>query len=78
MMQKNQSNSRRFSLRNGLLWLITWLFLAGLSLDFYNWGKVPRLILGVPLWLWFQAVLILIIGLAYGFLAAAVWKEESE
>jgi hypothetical protein len=77
-MENNQSHSRRFSLRNRLLWLTSWLLLVGLSLDFYNWAKVPRLIMGIPLWLWGEVVLILIVATVYGFLASIAWKEESE
>jgi hypothetical protein len=59
----------------GWLWGIAWLLLLGLGIDFYNWGKEPHLILGLPLWLWQLFGLVLLIALVYGILSRVAWED---
>ncbi|MFZ6019323.1 MAG: hypothetical protein ACOYXO_06895 [Chloroflexota bacterium] len=47
-----------------------------LGADFYNWGKLPRLILGMPDWVWFDLGLILLTALMFAFLSQHSWEDE--
>ncbi|KPL77149.1 hypothetical protein [Bellilinea caldifistulae] len=58
------------------LWLTGWLAIILLGVDFYNWGKVPRLILGMPDWVWFEVGLILLTSLIFGFLSRHQWEDK--
>ncbi|GIV65076.1 MAG: hypothetical protein KatS3mg046_336 [Bellilinea sp.] len=58
------------------LWLAGWLAIVLLGMDFYNWGKPPRLILGLPDWVWFDVVLILLTSLIFAYLSTHHWEDE--
>ncbi len=60
-----------------ILWIVAWLFLIALSLDFYNWGKKPDLLFGVPMWLWAEVGLVLLIALTFGILVRFTWNENT-
>lgn len=57
-------------------WIVSWMVLVLLGLDFFNWGKTPRLILGLPGWLWWNVGLVLLISLVYFILTRFSWEEE--
>lgn len=57
-------------------WIVSWMVLVLLGLDFFNWGKTPCLILGLPGWLWWNVGLVLLISLAYFILTRFSWEEE--
>ncbi len=58
------------------LWLSGWLAIIFLGVDFYNWGKVPRLIFGMPDWVWFDVGLILLTSLIFGLLSRHQWEDK--
>lgn len=58
------------------LWLAGWLAVILLGVDFYNWGKPPHLILGLPDWVWFDLGLILLTSLIFGLLSQHQWEDE--
>ncbi len=62
--------------RNGWLWALAWLVLLIAGVDFYNWGRQPQLVLGLPLWLWQLFGLVLLIALVYGMLSRNAWGDE--
>ncbi len=57
-------------------WWTAWLILIALATDFYEWGVLPRLWLGHPLWLWRLVALVLLIGLVYALLAHLTWEDD--
>ncbi len=57
-------------------WLAGWLLVILLGMDFYNWGKTPRLIAGLPDWVWFDFGLVLATSLIFGILSRVAWGEE--
>lgn len=62
--------------RKGFFWIASWLVLILLGLDFFNWGKMPRLFLGLPGWLWFEVGLILLTSVVFGLLTRFAWRKE--
>ncbi|MEN4011172.1 MAG: hypothetical protein AB1453_07325 [Chloroflexota bacterium] len=58
------------------LWLAGWLLIILLSIDFYNWGKTPRLIVGMPDWVWFNMGLVLATSLIYFMLSRVTWRDD--
>jgi hypothetical protein len=75
-MKSKKKKSELETPAKNLLWIAAWLFLVIISLDFYNWGKTPYLIFGIPLWLWAQTGLVFFIALVFGVLAHFTWDEE--
>ncbi len=73
-MQSKESNPKFKATARTIVWISAWLLLIGLSLDFYNWGRVPRLCWGMPLWLWAEIGLVLLIALVFGLLARFTWE----
>lgn len=58
------------------VWIAGWLSIVLLGSDFYNWGKLPRLILGMPDWVWFDLGLILLTALMFALLSQRLWEDE--
>ncbi|GIV63733.1 MAG: hypothetical protein KatS3mg045_1072 [Bellilinea sp.] len=58
------------------LWLAGWFLIILLGIDFYNWEKTPRLVAGLPDWVWFDLGLILATSLIYGVLSRVAWEDE--
>ncbi|MDZ4159583.1 MAG: hypothetical protein U1B80_07320, partial [Anaerolineaceae bacterium] len=58
------------------LWGGAWAALVALGVDFYNWGKEPKLLFGLPDWLLWQVGLVLMIALVYGILSHLMWEDE--
>lgn len=52
--------------RESLPWFLVFGGFFVMANDFWNWGKTPTLALGLPLWVWYYAVLGLLLSLAYG------------
>lgn len=57
-------------------WIVSWLVLVILGLDFFNWGKTPHLILGLPGWLWWNIGLVLLVSFVYFILTRFAWEER--
>jgi hypothetical protein len=62
--------------RKLVYWIAAWLVLVGLGLDFYNWGKQPRMWFGHPVWLWIEVGLVLAVAVVFGLLAKFAWEDE--
>ena len=74
MSDKSKINRRDLFKKN--TWLVSWVILVILSQDFVNWGRVPRLYLGLPGWLWWDVGLVLLTALVFGFLSRFAWGNE--
>jgi len=61
---------------SNVCWFVSWLVLVILSLDFFNWGRTPRILLGLPGWLWWDIGVVLVIALVFGLLSRFAWGEE--
>jgi hypothetical protein len=59
-----------------VVWIVSWLMLVLLGFDFFNWGKTPRLLLGLPGWLWWEVGLVLLISVLFGLLSRFAWGDE--
>jgi hypothetical protein len=59
-----------------VVWIVSWLALVLLGLDFFNWGKTPRLLLGLPGWLWWEVGLVLLVAAVFGLLSRFAWGDE--
>lgn len=57
-------------------WLLVWVVLVILSLDFFNWGRTPRLYFGLPGWLWWEVGLVLLVAISFGILTRFAWGDE--
>lgn len=76
-MKSKESKLIQGTRTKAILWIAAWVLLVALSMDFYNWGKLPRLVLGMPLWLWAEIGMVLLIALVYGILAHFTWEDAS-
>ncbi|MBN2380788.1 hypothetical protein JXM67_13400 [candidate division WOR-3 bacterium] len=74
MIKKRMINSKGLTKKLG--WLTSWMVLVILSLDFFNWDRLPRLLLGLPGWLWWEVLLVLLTALVFGLLSRFAWGEE--
>jgi len=63
-------------LSKGVFWILGWVVLVILGLDFWNWGKPPQLYLGLPPWLWFDVGLVLLTSLGFFLLTRFAWGDE--
>ncbi len=55
----------------GLLRGVPFLVLFALACDFWAWGRSPRLVAGLPLWVWYFILLGVSLSLAFRFLLPA-------
>ena len=55
----------------GLLRGVPFLVLFALACDFWAWGRSPRLVAGLPLWVWYFALLGVALSVSFRFLLPA-------
>jgi hypothetical protein len=62
-------------LRDKKTWIIGYLILFFLSLDFWNWGAATPLILGMPYWVIHSLVLTSALSLYYLLFSKYCWGD---
>lgn len=75
MVQKTRLSSRK-GIVEKVVWIVSWLVIVVASLDFTNWGMIPKLYLGLPGWLWWDVALVGITSLVFFGLSRFAWRDE--
>jgi len=64
---ENENKDIVFSIkRKSLIFVPIFLFIFILGNDFWNWGKAPVLVAGLPLWIWYFIFLGVLLSAVYG------------
>ncbi|MFH1055344.1 MAG: hypothetical protein V1744_04530 [Candidatus Altiarchaeota archaeon] len=62
-------------MRRALPWVLGFVAVLTLSLDFWNWGKATPLIFGLPYWVVVFFLLNLMLGVYYFLFSVKYWRD---